>query len=79
MEAVRSQRLAQHRLSGSEPVVGERESKLSFCVMAGLIPAIHVFLPNRCEDVDARLKAGHDDGFVLRIKTSASRYLLVFL
>jgi hypothetical protein len=29
-------------------------------VMAGLVPAIHVFLPGR-EGVDARHKAGHDD------------------
>jgi hypothetical protein len=43
MEAVRSQRLAQPGLSGPEPVVGERESKRSFYVMAGLVPAIHVF------------------------------------
>jgi hypothetical protein len=27
--------------------------------MAGLVPAIHVFLP--CQDVDARHKAGHDE------------------
>jgi hypothetical protein len=33
--------------------------------MAGLVPAIHVLL---CcaEDVDARHKAGHDDGKVAR-------------
>jgi hypothetical protein len=29
--------------------------------MAGLAPAIHVLEPRK-EDVDARLKAGHDDG-----------------
>jgi hypothetical protein len=29
-------------------------------VMAGLVPAIHVFL-RRNEDVDARHKAGHDE------------------
>ena len=28
--------------------------------MAGLDPAIHVFLRRCCQDVDARLKAGHD-------------------
>jgi hypothetical protein len=28
-------------------------------VIAGLVPAIHVFLP--CKDVDARHKAGHGD------------------
>jgi len=32
--------------------------------MAGLVPAIHVFLflKRSKEDVDARHKAGHDDG-----------------
>jgi hypothetical protein len=29
-------------------------------VMAGLVPAIHVLLPPRKQDVDARHKAGHD-------------------
>jgi hypothetical protein len=29
--------------------------------MAGLVPAIHVFMAAR-EDVDARHKAGHDGG-----------------
>ena len=29
-------------------------------VMAGLVPAIHVFLASRIKDVDARHKAGHD-------------------
>jgi hypothetical protein len=30
--------------------------------MAGLVPAIHVFTDGRrCEDVDARHKAGHDE------------------
>jgi hypothetical protein len=33
-------------------------------VMAGLVPAIHVFLCRRArkQDVDARDKRGHDDG-----------------
>src|SRR4051794_30066593 len=30
-------------------------------VMAGLVPAIHVFLLRDSKDVDARPKAGHDD------------------
>ena len=34
--------------------------------MAGLDPAIHVSLPARCQDVDARLKAGHDERIGLR-------------
>ena len=29
--------------------------------MAGLVPAIHVFLAGGTKDVDARLKAGHDE------------------
>jgi hypothetical protein len=29
--------------------------------MAGLVPAIHVFLASCGKDVDARHKAGHDD------------------
>jgi hypothetical protein len=29
--------------------------------MAGLDPAIHVFLERGTKDVDARLKAGHDE------------------
>ena len=31
-------------------------------VMAGLVPAIHVFLFTYKTDVDARNKSGHDDG-----------------
>ena len=31
--------------------------------MAGLVPAIHVLLQSRKEDVDARHKAGHDGGY----------------
>jgi hypothetical protein len=30
-------------------------------VMAGLVPAIHVFLSRDCKDVNARHKAGHDE------------------
>jgi hypothetical protein len=33
----------------------------AFIVMAGLVPAIHVFAFVRAEDVDGRHKAGHDD------------------
>jgi hypothetical protein len=38
-----------------------------FIAMAGLVPAIHVFLASGAQkkDVDARHKAGHDEG-VLR-------------
>jgi hypothetical protein len=30
-------------------------------VMAGLVPAIHVFLLGELQDVDARHEAGHDE------------------
>jgi hypothetical protein len=33
---------------------------LTYGVMAGLVPAIHVFAASTKEDVDARHKAGHD-------------------
>jgi hypothetical protein len=32
-----------------------------FFVMAGLVPAIHVYKSSPQEDVDARDKPGHDD------------------
>jgi hypothetical protein len=38
-----------------------REFILSF-VMAGLVPAIHVFVAPKKKDVDARDKRGHDGG-----------------
>jgi hypothetical protein len=31
--------------------------------MAGLVPAIHVLVPDK-EDVDARVKRGHDDEII---------------
>jgi hypothetical protein len=34
---------------------------LAIFVMAGLVPAIHVFLADDTKDVDARHKAGHDE------------------
>jgi hypothetical protein len=30
-------------------------------VIAGLVPAIHVFLESAQQDVDARVKRGHDE------------------
>jgi hypothetical protein len=41
---------------------------IHFGVMAGLVPAIHVFfwLKARKKDVDARDKRGHDAGGVIR-------------
>jgi hypothetical protein len=35
-------------------------SKTHHIVMAGLVPAIHVFVAARLQVVDARHKAGHD-------------------
>ena len=35
-----------------------------FLVMAGLVPAIRVFLARSTKDVDARDKPGHDDHFI---------------
>src|SRR5580698_8856216 len=34
---------------------------MPFTVMAGPVPAIHVLNPARSEDVDARVKSGHDE------------------
>ena len=36
------------------------KDRISFYVMAGLVPAIHDFCAV-CKDVDARHKAGHDE------------------
>jgi hypothetical protein len=36
-------------------------------VMAGLVPAIHVFLPVGTKNVDARDKPGHDDGWCINL------------
>jgi hypothetical protein len=40
--------------------VSKRTRATRTFVMAGLDPAIHVFLTYGTKDVDARLKAGHD-------------------
>ena len=39
-----------------------QSKSIAAVVMAGLVPAIHVFLFPSKEDVDARPKAGHDGG-----------------
>jgi hypothetical protein len=36
--------------------------------MAGLVPAIHVSLRKNKEDVDARHKAGHNEGEIEELK-----------
>jgi hypothetical protein len=41
--------------------VTRRDGSHALAVMAGLVPAIHVFRAQRKQDVDARPKAGHDD------------------
>jgi hypothetical protein len=38
-----------------------RRGNFNNVVMAGLVPAIHVFVAAKKEDVDARHKAGHDE------------------
>ena len=46
------------------PHAGRRRSKPPLnvpSVMAGPVPAIHVFVARGSEDVDARHEAGHDD------------------
>jgi hypothetical protein len=47
----------QRAFSGSRQEHGNE----SLFVMAGLVPAIHVFLAWGSKDVDARHKAGHDE------------------
>jgi hypothetical protein len=37
------------------------QANTQFLVMAGLVPAIHVFLAATWEDVDTRDKPGHDE------------------
>jgi hypothetical protein len=36
--------------------------------MAGLVPAIHVYMPRHPKDVDARHKAGHDGVKLLALR-----------
>jgi hypothetical protein len=61
------------------PSLRAKRSNLAICiepmfVMAGLVPAIHAFLVAR-QGVDARHKAGHDDGEA-SAQNSASSFLL---
>jgi hypothetical protein len=42
-------------------IATRRRGLTLLAVMAGLVPAIHVFDPTRKQDVDARDKRGHDD------------------
>ena len=47
--------------AGSRPIArSDAANRGLFFVMAGLVPAIHVFLARDREDVDARDKPGHD-------------------
>jgi hypothetical protein len=47
---------------GGVEIVSEVEAASPpFFVMAGLDPAIHVFFWSHREDVDARVKPGHDE------------------
>jgi hypothetical protein len=45
--------------------------------MAGLVPAIHVFDTARKEGVDARVKPGHDGGWISRTYSAARLAALV--
>jgi hypothetical protein len=59
------------RLFGGAPC---GSSLINVPVMAGLVPAIHVLRQGK-KDVDARHKAGHDDGMVSgRAANSAPRF-----
>jgi hypothetical protein len=42
-------------------MVGDTYDSISLIVMAGLVPAIHVFDAAK-KDVDTRVKPGHDGG-----------------
>src|SRR5262245_42717992 len=54
-------RESQHGVSAHLLAKGLGEAELVSVVMAGLVPAIHVFLARAAKDVDARDKRGHDD------------------
>ncbi len=43
--------------------------------MAGLVPAIHVLLRHKKEDVDARHKAGHDGDYPAA-RSAFSRWMI---
>jgi hypothetical protein len=44
----------------------------SAAVIPGLVPGIHAFVAMRFEDVDGRIKSGHDDGSMsCRLKKGA--------
>jgi hypothetical protein len=46
--------------------------------MAGLIPAIHVFLASGAEDVDARHKVGHDEAYgATDVLVAAAHFTLI--
>jgi hypothetical protein len=38
-------------------------------VMPGLVPGIHVFAVSPQEDVDGRVKSGHDESTMLSLRT----------
>jgi hypothetical protein len=52
-------------------VVSEKSCRRPYIVMAGLVPAIHVFLSRaKHQDIDGRHKAGHDAVFESPIRFS---------
>jgi hypothetical protein len=55
-------------MAGSTDLIMKAQS----FVMAGLVPAIHVFAASKREGVDARHKAGHDEAGGLRMAGPAN-------
>jgi hypothetical protein len=41
--------------------ISAKSVEVLFIVMAGLVPAIYVFVLERLQDVDARNECGHDE------------------
>ena len=51
---------------------------LSLLVMAGLVPAIHVFVASTKQGVDARHKAGHDESVIVKLGMNCKPGMLEF-
>src|SRR5579862_663058 len=66
--------LTRNRLNSSCPALSRASTSLvpleRKMWMAGSSPAIHIFLSSGTKDVDARLKAGHDEFNRLRVSSS---------
>jgi len=46
--------------------------------MAGLVPAIHVFVASTKQGVDARHKAGHDESVIVKLGMNCKPGMLEF-